>query len=97
MADQDKELKNALQQIEKQFGKGSIMQLGDGATSLDVQGIPTGALSLGDAVQGGVHGLRHRAVDGHGFVPRDVDGVMADATVEADGRVVIARGEIAGA
>jgi recombination protein RecA len=47
----DRELKNALAQIESQFGKGAIMQLGD-STSLDVQGIPTGALSLDIALGG---------------------------------------------
>src|SRR5471030_2752819 len=47
----DRELKNALQQIEKQFGKGSIMQLGD-STAMDVQGISTGALSLDMALGG---------------------------------------------
>jgi recombination protein RecA len=53
MADQahDRELKNALSQIEKQFGKGAIMQLGE-STALDVQGIPTGALSLDIALGG---------------------------------------------
>src|SRR5476651_2693825 len=47
----DKELKNALQQIEKQFGKGAIMQLG-ASTAMDIQGIPTGALSLDIALGG---------------------------------------------
>src|SRR6184192_2711364 len=53
MADQpyDRELKNALQQIEKQFGKGAIMQLGEGSAN-DVQGISTGALSLDIALGG---------------------------------------------
>jgi recombination protein RecA len=53
MADQpqDRELKNALAQIEKQFGKGAIMQLGENALT-DVQGIPTGALSLDIALGG---------------------------------------------
>jgi recombination protein RecA len=53
MADQshDRELKNALAQIEKQFGKGAIMQLGEGSAS-DVQGISTGALSLDIALGG---------------------------------------------
>jgi recombination protein RecA len=53
MADQatDRELKNALSQIEKQFGKGAIMQLGE-STALDVQGIPSGALSLDIALGG---------------------------------------------
>ena len=52
MAEQiDRELKNALQQIEKQFGKGAIMQLGDGS-SLDIQGISSGALSIDIALGG---------------------------------------------
>ena len=47
MADQtqERELKNALVQIEKQFGKGAIMQLGKDSAS-EVAGISTGALSL---------------------------------------------------
>src|SRR5213593_4116072 len=53
MADQafDRELKNTLQQIEKQFGKGSIMQLG-ADTAADVPGISTGAVSLDIALGG---------------------------------------------
>src|SRR3989440_8134021 len=47
----EKELKNALSQIEKQFGKGAIMQLGEDSVT-DVQGIPTGALSLDIALGG---------------------------------------------
>lgn len=47
----DKELKNALSQIEKAFGKGAIMQLGE-SSALDVQGISTGALSLDLALGG---------------------------------------------
>src|SRR6266481_5344298 len=53
MAEQssDRELKNALLQIEKQFGKGAIMQLGE-SSAADVQGISTGALSLDIALGG---------------------------------------------
>jgi recombination protein RecA len=53
MADQgtDRELKNALQQIEKQFGKGAIMQLGS-QSAMDIQGISTGAISLDIALGG---------------------------------------------
>jgi recombination protein RecA len=53
MGDQssDRELKNALAQIEKQFGKGAIMQLGEGSAA-DVAGISTGALSLDIALGG---------------------------------------------
>jgi recombination protein RecA len=47
----DRELKSALSQIEKQFGKGAIMQLGS-STALDVTGISTGALSLDIALGG---------------------------------------------
>jgi recombination protein RecA len=48
---QDRELKNALSQIEKQFGKGAIMQLGENSVA-EVQGISTGALSLDIALGG---------------------------------------------
>jgi recombination protein RecA len=47
----ERELKNALAQIEKQFGKGAIMQLGEGSLA-DVPGISTGALSLDIALGG---------------------------------------------
>ena len=47
----DRELKNALAAIEKQFGKGAIMQLGERSV-LDVPGISTGALSLDIALGG---------------------------------------------
>ncbi len=52
MADMnDRELKSALQQIEKQFGKGAIMQLGENSL-LDIEGISTGALSIDLALGG---------------------------------------------
>jgi recombination protein RecA len=47
----DRELKNALSQIEKQFGKGAVMQLGEQGVA-DVPGISTGALSLDIALGG---------------------------------------------
>jgi len=43
----------AMDQIEKQFGKGAIMHL-DGQTKIDVETIPTGSLSLDIALGGGV-------------------------------------------
>ena len=46
-------VKSALLQIEKNFGKGSIMKLGDG-THTKVETIPTGALSLDNALGGGI-------------------------------------------
>ena len=48
---QSKELKNVLAQIEKDIGKGAIMQLGESAM-IDVPGVPTGALSLDIALGG---------------------------------------------
>src|SRR5271156_4715696 len=48
---ENKELKNALSAIEKQFGKGAIMQMGEKSAE-DVQGIPTGSLSLDIALGG---------------------------------------------
>ncbi len=52
--DRQKALELALSQIEKQFGKGSIMKLGS-STHLNVEVIPTGALTLDYAL--GVGGL----------------------------------------
>ncbi|MEX2006578.1 MAG: recombinase RecA [Candidatus Saccharimonadales bacterium] len=46
-------LKLAVDQIEKQFGKGSIMRLGD-AHRIDVETIPTGSISLDLALGGGI-------------------------------------------
>src|SRR3954466_13857961 len=63
MAEQgDKELKNALAQIEKQFGKGAIMQLGEDAAGQGIDGISTGALSL-DLALGGKGLPRGRVVE----------------------------------
>src|SRR5580658_3090151 len=45
-------LANALGQIEKTFGKGSIMKLSEDASGLGVQGISSGALSLDIALGG---------------------------------------------
>jgi recombination protein RecA len=66
MAEQpvDRELKNTIAQIEKQFGKGAIMQLGE-SSSLDVQGISTGALSL-DIALGGKGLPRGRVIEIYG-------------------------------
>jgi recombination protein RecA len=46
-------LQLAVDQIEKQFGKGSIMRLGD-AHRVDVETIPTGSISLDLALGGGI-------------------------------------------
>ena len=44
--DKLKALDGALAQIEKQFGKGSVMKLGDSTANMNVETVPTGALSL---------------------------------------------------
>src|SRR5580692_4569588 len=60
-----KALSAALGQIEKQFGKGSVMRLGDAASSYDVEAISTGSLGLDIAL--GIGGLpRGRVVEVYG-------------------------------
>src|SRR5262245_45249212 len=51
LIEQNANLKTTLQQIEKQFGEGSIMPLG-GERTLVISGIPTGSLSLDVALGG---------------------------------------------
>ena len=58
----DAALTGALSQIERQFGKGSIMKMGDEDAAVRVSAIPTGALSLDLAL--GVGGMpRGRIVE----------------------------------
>ena len=60
-----KALQAALAQIEKQFGKGSIMRLGDGEKIEDIQVVSTGSLGLDIAL--GVGGLpRGRVIEIYG-------------------------------
>lgn len=44
--DKKKALDAALAQIEKQYGKGSVMKLGDSSANMNIEVIPTGSLSL---------------------------------------------------
>ena len=41
-----KALDAAISQIEKQYGKGAVMKLGDPSAQMNVETIPTGSLSL---------------------------------------------------
>jgi len=41
-----KALDAAISQIEKQFGKGAVMKLGDKSANMNIETIPTGSLSL---------------------------------------------------
>jgi recombination protein RecA len=60
-----KALSAALGQIEKQFGKGSVMRLGDAASTYDVEAISTGSLGLDIAL--GIGGLpKGRVVEIYG-------------------------------
>jgi recombination protein RecA len=60
-----KALNAALGQIEKQFGKGSVMRLGDAAATYDVEAVSTGSLGLDIAL--GIGGLpRGRVVEIYG-------------------------------
>ena len=63
--DKIKALDAAISNIEKQFGKGSIMKLGDSNVNLNVESVPTGSLSLDIAL--GLGGVpRGRVVEIYG-------------------------------
>ena len=74
-AGKDKALKLALDKIEKDFGKGSIMRLGDKST-LNVEYIPTGALALDIAL-------------GNGVVPRGT--IKENDGTECNGKTTVAK------
>src|SRR6476659_8035721 len=58
----DAALQGALTQIERQFGKGTVMRMGDEGAQVKVNAIPTGALSLDLAL--GIGGMpRGRIVE----------------------------------
>ncbi|MBT4482379.1 MAG: DNA recombination/repair protein RecA, partial [Candidatus Latescibacteria bacterium] len=48
--DKERAVKLAITQIEKQFGRGSIMMLGDDSVKVDTESIPTGSLALDNAL-----------------------------------------------
>ncbi|MCF6210962.1 MAG: recombinase RecA [Gammaproteobacteria bacterium] len=63
--DKQKALNAALSQIEKQFGKGSVMRMGDASASRDIDAVSTGSLGLDIAL--GIGGLpRGRVVEVYG-------------------------------
>jgi recombination protein RecA len=63
--DKDKALEAAVTQIERQFGKGSVMRMGDHPVSDEMQIVPTGSLALDIAL--GVGGVpRGRIVEIYG-------------------------------
>src|SRR5213078_2668797 len=93
--DREKALEMALGQIEKQFGKGSIMKLGERG-DVGVEAIPTGALALDLAL--GIGGLpRGRIVEIFGpessgkaaLVPRaEIEGEMGDSHMGLQARLM---------
>ncbi len=63
--EKERALDVAISQIEKQFGKGSVMKLGESVTDMSVASIPTGSLSLDIAL--GIGGIpRGRIVEIYG-------------------------------
>jgi recombination protein RecA len=63
--DRKKALAQALGQIEKQFGKGSVMRMGDGTSIRDIEAISTGSIGLDVAL--GIGGLpKGRVVEIYG-------------------------------
>ena len=76
--DRDKALETALAQIERQFGKGSVMRLGDDDRP-PIEAIPTGAIALDVVVIDSVTAL----------VPRsEIEGEMGDSHVGAHARLM---------
>ena len=64
-SEKDKALDAALSQIQKQFGKGAIMKLGDKGAQMNVEAISTGSISLDVAT--GIGGVpRGRIVEIYG-------------------------------
>lgn len=62
MSDKQKALDSALMQIERQFGKGSIMKLGEASARISIEVIPSGAIALDIAL--GVGGVpRGRVIE----------------------------------
>ena len=63
--EKQKALEAALGHIEKQYGKGSVMKLGESGANMQVETVPTGSLSLDIAL-------------GVGGVPKDVSSRSTD-------------------
>ena len=64
--EKQKALEAALGQIEKHYGKGSVMKLGESGANMQVETVPTGSLSLDIAL--GVSGFWHI----HAKTPRGI-------------------------
>lgn len=63
--ERDQVIDSTTKEIEKRFGKGSIMRFGDGGPELEVEGIPTGSIALDAAL--GIGGVpRGRIIEIYG-------------------------------
>ena len=84
-SERKKALDNAISQIEKQFGKGAVMKLGE-AKTMNVDHISTGSLGLDMAL--GIGGVpRGRIVEVYGPESSGkTDGCFADRSRSAEGR-----------
>lgn len=49
-----KALETAIAQIEKQYGRGSIMRMGDNSANMNIETVPTGSIGLDIALGGGL-------------------------------------------
>ena len=91
MAKEDKlkALDAAIAQIEKQYGKGSVMKLGDNTANMNVEAIPTGSLSLDIAL--GLGGLpKGRVIEIYGPESSGKTTVALHSVAEAQKRGGIA-------
>lgn len=87
--DKLKALDAAISQIEKQYGKGSIMKLGDNSAHMNVETIPTGSLSLDIAL--GLGGLpKGRIIEIYGPASSGKTTVALHAVAEVQKRGGIA-------
>lgn len=89
MSDKTKALEFALSQIEKNFGKGSVMKLGEKAASMEIEVIPSGSIALDVAL--GVGGFpRGRVIEIYGPESSGKTTVALHAIAEAQRRGGIA-------
>ena len=87
--EKQKALDAALSQIEKQFGKGSVMKLGDSSNNMNVETIPTGSLSLDIAL--GLGGIpKGRVIEVYGPESSGKTTVALHMVAEVQKRGVVA-------
>lgn len=81
--DKIKALEAAITKIEKDFGKGAIMKLGDSGNHMNVETVPTGSLSLDVALGLGEDGVWTY----FDMVPEEVD--IREGSAEYTGRICV--------